>query len=114
MLEAVIFDVDGTLVDSVDLHAAAWEQAFRDYGHDVAAADIRGQIGKGGDQLMPVFLSKNELDEHGEALERHRRQILTTGYLPQIRRFPKVREPFERLLADGTRIAWPLRRKPTS
>ena len=66
MPKAVIFDVDGTLVDSVDLHARAWQDAFRDYGHEIRFNDIRSQIGKGGDQLMPVFLSQNETEARGE------------------------------------------------
>ena len=49
MIEAVIFDVDGTLVDSVDLHARAWVEAFRDYGIALKFEDMRRQIGKGGD-----------------------------------------------------------------
>ena len=68
MPEAIIFDVDGTLVDSVDLHARAWVDAFRDFGHEIAFEDVRGQIGKGGDQLMPVFLSDEDLEEKGERL----------------------------------------------
>ena len=31
---AVLFDVDGTLIDSVDLHAEAWREAFRHFGFD--------------------------------------------------------------------------------
>src|SRR6185437_2283130 len=65
---AVIFDIDGTLVDSVDLHAQAWQEAFRHFGHEIDYGAIRSQIGKGGDQLMPVFLSQDELREKGEAL----------------------------------------------
>jgi beta-phosphoglucomutase-like phosphatase (HAD superfamily) len=57
MIKAVIFDVDGTLVNSVDSHAHAWQDAFNAFGHDFAFDKIRSQIGKGGDQLMPVFLS---------------------------------------------------------
>ena len=53
MIETVIFDVDGTLVDSVDLHAHAWQDAFREYGKEIPFEDVRFQIGKGGDQLMP-------------------------------------------------------------
>jgi phosphoglycolate phosphatase-like HAD superfamily hydrolase len=34
MIRAVIFDVDGTLVDSVDLHARAWQETFREFGKD--------------------------------------------------------------------------------
>ena len=54
-MKAVIFDVDGTLVDSVDLHAKAWQEAFQHFGHACQLGQIRSQIGKGGDQLMPVF-----------------------------------------------------------
>jgi haloacid dehalogenase-like hydrolase len=55
MIKAVIFDVDGTLVDSVDLHARAWQETFREFGKDIPFQEIRMQIGKGGDQLMPVL-----------------------------------------------------------
>jgi beta-phosphoglucomutase-like phosphatase (HAD superfamily) len=34
MVKAVIFDMDGTLVDSVDLHAKGRQDAFRDFGHE--------------------------------------------------------------------------------
>ena len=104
MPKAVIFDVDGTLIDSVDLHAHAWQDAFRDRGHDIAFDDIRGQIGKGGDQLMPVFLDPAELERIGEELEHHRGRILKERYLPRIVAFPGVRALFERVRADGTRI----------
>lgn len=105
MPQAVIFDVDGTLIDSVDLHAGAWQDAFRDFGHDIAFDDIRRQIGKGGDQLMPVFLSKPDLDAKGKALEAHRAEVLKDRYLSRVKPFPMVRELLERLRADGVRIA---------
>src|SRR5438132_5927864 len=56
MVQAVIFDIDGTLIDSVDLHAKAWQEAFRHFGHDLPFERIRAQIGKGGDQLLPALL----------------------------------------------------------
>ncbi len=105
MPKAVIFDVDGTLIDSVDLHARAWQDAFSDFGHEIAFGDIRSQIGKGGDQLMPVFLSKEELDAKGEELEKHRGQVLKERYRPQITPFPGGRELLQRLQADSIRIA---------
>ncbi len=73
MARAVIFDVDGTLIDSVDAHAQAWHDAFRDYGFDVDLASIRSQIGKGGDQLMPVFLPEPDLSAFGAEIEEHPR-----------------------------------------
>ena len=56
MIHAVIFDVDGTLVDSVDLHTRAWREAFAHFGFDLRYDDIRSQIGKGGDQIIPAFV----------------------------------------------------------
>ena len=56
MVDAVIFDIDGTIIDSVDLHTKASKAAFEKYGKKISYFEIRSQIGKGGDQLMPVFL----------------------------------------------------------
>jgi beta-phosphoglucomutase-like phosphatase (HAD superfamily) len=58
--KAAIFDLDGTLLDSVDLHALAWQEVLRKFGHDVSFEQVRSQIGKGGDKLIPVFLSADE------------------------------------------------------
>ena len=105
MFKAVIFDVDGTLVDSVDAHAHAWQDAFQEFGYTIAFPDIRQQIGKGGDQLLPVFLSEAQRSAQGEALEQRRGEILRTKYLPHIRAFADVRPLFERLQQDGKTIA---------
>jgi HAD superfamily hydrolase (TIGR01549 family) len=105
MIRAVIFDIDGTLIDSVDGHAQAWIDAFREFGKDVAFEDVRSQIGKGGDQLLPVFLTQDEIDQFGKALEDWRGEHLKRHFLPKFHGFPCVRELFERVLADGKRIA---------
>ena len=57
MPKAAIFDLDGTLLDSVDLHALAWHEAMKKFGHDVSFERARSQIGKGGDKLIPEYLS---------------------------------------------------------
>src|SRR5215210_5312058 len=105
MVEAVIFDIDGTLVDSVDLHARAWQEAFRKFGRDVAFEEVRFQIGKGGDQLLPIFFSEEERQRFGAEMEEYRGELFKEKFLPRVRPFPKVRELFERILADGKRIA---------
>ena len=105
LIKAVIFDVDGTLFDSNDLHVMAWQEAFKVHGKEVAYEELREQMGKGGDQLMPVFCSREELERFGEELEQSRTELFTSDYLPRVRPFPKVRELFERVKEDGMAIA---------
>ena len=104
-MRGAIFDVDGTLVDSVDLHARAWAEAFAHFGHDVPFDKVRMQIGKGGDQLLPVFLSKQELKEQGSAIEQWRGVHFKKHYLARVTAFSKVRELFSRLIQDGWKLA---------
>jgi len=104
-VKAVVFDIDGTLVDSVDLHARAWLEAFALFGHKLSFAEVRKQIGKGGDQLMPVFLSKEEIRRSGELLEKIRGDIYKQRYMKKVEPFPKVRELFSRIKSDGLQIA---------
>jgi HAD superfamily hydrolase (TIGR01509 family) len=99
-------------VDSVDLHAQAWADAFQHFGYDVSAAQARTQIGKGGDQLMPVFVPKGDLDRIGDALSKWRGDHFRSEYLPRVRAFPKVRELFDTLLARGVRLALGTSAKP--
>ena len=105
MIEAVIFDIDGTLVDSVDLHARAWQEALMHFGHDVPFPQLRHEIGKGGDQLLPDLLPPRVVDAEGEDIKQYRSQLFKSKYLAQVRPFPRVRELFERIRADGKRIA---------
>ena len=105
MITAVIFDIDGTLVDSVDLHAEAWQVSFARFGKKVTFEEVRRQIGKGGDQLMPVFLSPKELDKFGEELEQFRSDLFKKEFLPRVKPFPCVRQLFQRIRRDDKRIA---------
>jgi HAD superfamily hydrolase (TIGR01509 family) len=97
MIRAAIFDVDGTLIDSVDAHARAWQLALEHFGHSVNFEEVRHQIGKGGDQLLPVFLSEQELKERGEELENFRGELFKNHFMDSIQPFPKVRELFLKL-----------------
>lgn len=105
MIKAAIFDVDGTLVDSVDAHARSWVETFAEFGHSVNYEEMRHQIGKGGDQLMREFLSEKEIDEFGTRLEEARKNRFQQEYLPKVKGFPLTRELFQRILADGKQIA---------
>jgi len=102
---AAIFDLDGTLLDSVDLHALAWQEAMVEFGHDVSFEQARSQIGKGGDKLIPVFLSADEQRDHGKELEEWRGKRFKTEYLPLVRPFSAVPDLLRRVRDAGLRIA---------
>lgn len=105
MISAAIFDLDGTLVDSNDLHVQAWQETFRHFGKEIPVEKLREQIGKGGDQYLPVFLSEKEMREIGKEVDEFRGKIFQEKYLPRVRPFPRVRELFERLRGDGKKVA---------
>ncbi len=102
---AVIFDVDGTLVDSVDFHAEAWQKAFAAFGFDFDVVKIRSQIGKGGDQLMPVFLDADILERQGRKIEAFRQDLFEREYFHRVVGFPHVPELFRFLIKAGKTIA---------
>src|ERR1700752_4294984 len=101
MAKAAIFDVDGTLLDSVDLHAMAWHEAMIRFGHDVTFEQVRSQIGKGGDQLIPVFLSDTEQKDYGDEMEEWRGNLFRSKYLPLVRPFSAVPELLRRVREAG-------------
>jgi HAD superfamily hydrolase (TIGR01549 family) len=88
--KAAIFDLDGTLLDSVDLHAMAWHEAMLEFGHDVSFEQARSQIGKGGDKLIPVFLSADQQHDRGKELEKWRGKRFKEKYLSLVRPFSAV------------------------
>jgi HAD superfamily hydrolase (TIGR01549 family) len=105
MISAVIFDVDGTLIDSVDLHARAWQETLSRFGCDTSFQLVRDQIGKGGEQLLAVFLPKEKIERQGKQIEQERGELFKREYLPRIKPFASLHELFDRLKADGVKIA---------
>jgi HAD superfamily hydrolase (TIGR01509 family) len=104
LIEAVIFDIDGTLIDSNDYHAKAWVKAFEKYGKKIKFYEARRQVGKGGDQYLPEFLTQKEIRQFGKEVEKLRGEIFKRNYLRKIKPFPKVRELFEKLRNDNKQI----------
>lgn len=102
---AVIFDVDGTLIDSIDFHARAWQEALALFGHQLSFKAVRAQIGKGGDQLLPVFLSPAEIRSYGEELTAARAELFRRKYREKLKPFPGVRALFKRVRDDGWKLA---------
>lgn len=105
MARAAIFDLDGTLLDSVDLHAIAWHEAMKKFGHDVSFEQCRSQIGKGGDKLIPFFLSAEQQQDHGQELDAWRSSHFKSRYLPLVRPFAAVPDLLRRVRDAGVKVA---------
>ena len=91
-LKAVLFDVDGTLVDSNDAHAAAWVKAFSEHGVTVDPIRVRRSIGMGGDKLMPAVSDLQEDSPRGTKIAERRGQIFKQEFLPKLQPLPGARE----------------------
>ena len=104
-LRAVLFDMDGTLVDSVPAHVAAWMRALRACGAQLTYAAIHDQIGKGADQLIPDLVGDDVAARCGDAAMRLHDHIYTREFLPKLRLYPSVPPLFEALRRQGCRIA---------
>ena len=93
MPKAAIFDVDGTLVDSVDLHASAWQEALQ----------VRPPSNlRTGPQ--PDWKGRRSAD-HGEAMEEWRGNSFKSKYLPMVRPFSAVPELLRRVRDTGVTVA---------
>lgn len=101
----VIFDVDGTLVDSNHQHAMAWQDAFHAAGYPIAYERIRRLIGKGSDKLLSELTGISLDSPEGKALSEACARIFQEKYLPQIQPFRKSAELVRALRQRGKTLA---------
>lgn len=100
-ISGFLFDIDGTLIDSNDAHAKAWDQTFRENGIEVPFAEIRASIGMGGDHLLPKLASVEKDSSIGKQMEQRRGEIFRETYLPTLNSFSKSRELLQTLRAKA-------------
>lgn len=102
--QAVIFDVDGTLVDSNDAHALAWVDALAEFGYSVPFERVRPLIGMGGDKVLPIVAGLSSKDDKGKQVAQRREQVFAERYLPEVRPLDGARELLARLREDRFRL----------
>jgi HAD superfamily hydrolase (TIGR01509 family) len=96
---AVIFDIDGTLVDTNYLHALAWRRVFLEQGEpEIFTARIHRLVGMGSDELLETLFGrprpelKPERARHFDALK------------SEIRAFPRAGDLLRTLHDRGARV----------
>ncbi|HET9625960.1 MAG TPA: HAD-IA family hydrolase [Kofleriaceae bacterium] len=106
MLGGMLFDLDGTLVDSNDLHVRAWHAAMQKHGFHVAPDRIAVEVGKGGDQLVPDLLGRGAEHEAGDALRRtHGEEFTQLAEREGIRAMPGAQDLLRALRKRGFALA---------
>jgi HAD superfamily hydrolase (TIGR01549 family) len=92
-INGIIFDVDGTLVDTNPAHVEAWRRAFQRFGFDVSQERIVPEIGKGGDKLVPSVLGPAVEERLGNALRAvQKEEFLAIAGEEHFRVFPRTQE----------------------
>jgi HAD superfamily hydrolase (TIGR01549 family) len=86
MIDAVVFDVDGTLVDTNYQHALAWFRAFRRFDVTPPVWRIHRAIGMGGDQLVKAVAGDDVEEKYGEELRTAWTEEFDE-FLPQVQPF---------------------------
>jgi len=99
-VRAVLFDIDGTLIDSNDFHVLAWQQAFREHGIELSSDRVHAQIGKGADMLIPALAPIADAKER-ESIDKRHGEIFATEYLPRTKPFRCAPELLRTLHGSG-------------
>jgi phosphoglycolate phosphatase-like HAD superfamily hydrolase len=102
-VKAVLFDIDGTLVDSNEFHVLAWDEAIRNAGRAVGRDALRIQIGKGSDNLLPSLFPDAGTAQR-QAMAKDHGDIIRERYLPQVKAFPGATELIARLHESGIKV----------
>jgi len=97
----ILLDLDGTLIDSNDAHAACWVETLGEFGYSVPFEKIRPLIGMGTDQLLPRVVTLEPHSKMFKQLAKRRGELFRRYYLPELVVFPQARELIEKMRSEG-------------
>lgn len=104
--KAVLWDMDGTLIDSGDYHWVTWRDALAAENYDLTREQFAATFGQRNDTILRAYFGEDlplsEVDRIGGAKEERYREMVRAG---KITLLPGVREWLARLRADGWRQA---------
>jgi HAD superfamily hydrolase (TIGR01509 family) len=99
---AVLFDIDGTLIDSNYLHVHAWQRAFSEHGQEVESWRIHRRIGMDGstlvDELVPE-ISEDAADRLKDLNSRYYKELTSL-----LRPLPGALQLLDAVAAKGLQV----------
>jgi HAD superfamily hydrolase (TIGR01509 family) len=105
-LDALIFDLDGTLLDTNASHVDAWVHGLSEQGYRVGHDRVGPEIGKGGDQLLPTLLGEAAAERDGDAVrESVSREFRRLAKERRFQVFDRAEELLRTLRSRGLRLA---------
>src|SRR5579871_5663190 len=102
-IDAVLLDIDGTLVDSNEFHVIAWTRSFSEAKVAIDPVKVRKQIGKGADMLIPA-LAPNLSRETREFVAERQGKIFKAEFLQRVKPFPAAFDLIEALAGSGREV----------
>lgn len=103
-LKAVLFDIDGTLIDSNDAHTQAWMQTLERHGHVVSYEQIRSLVGKGSDKVFAELLDIDSESALAKQITKDRTQLLLSSFMANLNPTPGARLLVQHMRSEGLRL----------
>ena len=103
-LKAVLFDIDGTLIDSNDAHTQAWVQTLERHGRVVSYEQVRSLIGKGSDKVFAELLDIDSESDLAKQITKDRTELLLSSFMANLSATPGARLLVQHMRSEGLRL----------
>src|SRR3954464_12621063 len=105
MIRGAIWDVDGTLVDTAELHFQAWYDVCREHGRDFSRADFAATFGRRNPEIIRQLFGDRFSPQEEQALAERKEELYRGGARRGVGLLPGVAALLEGLHRAGFRQA---------
>jgi len=106
MIKAILFDMDGVIVDSLHYHYLAWDKMFREHGGRVEEHTVLLHEGRNSREILPILMEETKVQipesQWDEFIERKREYYRS---IVELKYFPNVFETIQELKSRGLKTA---------